>query len=167
MYVFNIALSPGTFFLILLASLIDSFVSTNFLNWHKKKVTPGRAVFCLSVLNFALVVKPPTSGRSKCKYFIHFLRFLSFSKLCIRSASSSAGVEGRSCGEYNVNRKKFKWENCQFLLLVAHPLTSRNWLIQLMTMTMNRVHYWDNWSWKLQRFFCSQLFRCFYFLFQF
>ena len=51
-----VGLSYGTFFLNLLASLIDSFVSTNFSNWHKKKVTPGRVVFCLSVLNLALIV---------------------------------------------------------------------------------------------------------------
>ena len=55
-YVSIIGLSQGTFFLNLLASLIDSFVSTNFSNWHKKKVTPRRVVFGLSVLNLALIV---------------------------------------------------------------------------------------------------------------
>ena len=51
-----LGVSYGTFFLNLLASLIDSFVSTNFSNWHKKKVTPRRVVFGLSVLNLALIV---------------------------------------------------------------------------------------------------------------
>ena len=56
LFVLIFALSYGTFFLNLLASLIDSFVSTNFSNWHKKKVTPRRVVFGLSVLNLALIV---------------------------------------------------------------------------------------------------------------
>ena len=55
-YVSIFALSYGVFFLNLLASLIDSFVSTNFSILHKKKFTRRRVIYCLSFANLALIV---------------------------------------------------------------------------------------------------------------
>ena len=55
-YVSIFALSYGTFFLNLLVTLIDSFVSTNFTSWCKKKLTLRCFIYSMSFANVTLIV---------------------------------------------------------------------------------------------------------------